>query len=426
MQRYSLTVWLVILLLSTFPVDAKQAPAYLHLSDIHLDLSGQSSDTDPQLWSITKNKLLSILNGSSPPAFVIYTGDLPGHYKCEKPDCSLNQAQQQAHNANLEKVLSDLHNLVSDRSIPLFYAPGNNDSLAGDFFSFSDKSGQTPLSLVPRLDFPASNAEKPCGSAPCMVSNPDPAMGFYSARPIKGLRVVILNSVVFSSRYVAIGDKSQRQAGDEQLDWLASELAHASGREKVLIATHIPPGNDAYSVSHNKPRTWMWARHPDGEGDQPRDHKAHWLDRFLDLVSDHSETIIGLAYGHTHLDELRRLHDRSGNMIEVAISAPGITTNHGNNPGFKLVSFDATTKELLDFETFYTEKGNAEWGEKSYSFDAQFNCEGADQDTILACLASAKYKSTEAIDKVLDETITVMNGPPSFDTSSGIEVKHGQ
>lgn len=419
---YALASAVSIALLSFAPPAAAADPSYLHLSDVHLDLTGESSDTDPQLWAITKEKVASILEKEDAPAFVLYTGDLPGHYDCVTDDCRLDPSQVPQHNANVETVLSDLHDLVADHGTPLLYMPGNNDSLAGDYFSFSDRAGRTPLSLVPGDRYPAVNASAPCGTPPCTVSNPHPHFGYYSARPVSGLRVVALNSVILGKEYHEVDGTSQLDAGNAQLDWLADELADAAGKEKVLLAMHIPPGRDAYGVSHGKQETWLWSRHPDGEGDRPRNHMEHWLDRFLDLVAEHPDTVVGLAFGHTHLDELRRLHDRDGKVIEVGVSAPGITTNHGNNPGFKVVSYDATTFELLDFVTYYTEDGNTSWGDQHYVFSDLFSCPPG----IFACLTSAAYAETSAVDAVMDEFIRVKAGPPGYDTSSGIEVEYGQ
>ena len=405
------------------PKPAVAQDTYLHLSDIHLDLSGQSSDTDPQLWSITKAKLASILGGNEAPKFVLYTGDLPGHYDCHGAICALTPQQVPAHNANIKTVLADLHGLVADSGIPLLYMPGNNDSLAGDYFSFTDKGGKTPLSLVVGDHYPAVNASKPCGEAPCMVSDPHPEFGFYSARPIEGLRVLALNSIILGRRYHAVDGTSQLDAGNLQMDWLAQELAGLQTDEKVLLAMHIPPGNDSYAVSHGSKETWMWSRHPKGVGDHIRGHTRHWLDQFLDLLFLHREAVIGLAYGHTHMDELRRLHGRKGEITEVAVSAPGITTNHGNNPGFKTVTYDPKSKELLDFVTYYTKRGNASWGDEEYTFSDLFDCAG---ETLLTCLRSETYGSTQAVSHVMDEFFTVMNGPPTHAIASGIEVEYGQ
>ncbi len=326
---------------------AGHPPTYLHLSDVHLDTSGASDDTDLALWKITREELESILTGPAAPRFVLYTGDLPGHYG-EAPDSrdgGLVPSQVPAHDENVRKVLADLHGLVAGTGIPLLYAPGNNDSLAGDYFSFADVERKTPFELVPGDGYPALNASQPCGEAPCMVSNPRPDLGFYSARPVAGLRVVALNTIILGETYHPADGLTQAAAGDAELDWLEGQLGDAArSGEKVLLAMHIPPGVDAYAVSENEKKgnqdkpTSMWTRQPEGASGAA-DREA-WLDRFLDLVAAHTGAVVGVAYGHTHEDELRRLHDPSGKVVEIAVSAPGITTNHGNNPGFKLVSYD--------------------------------------------------------------------------------------
>lgn len=81
------------------------------------------------------------------------------------------------------------------------------------------------------------------------------------------------------------------------------------------------------------------------------------------------------------------------------------------------------TKELLDFVTLYTKRGSETWGGASYTFSALFECAGR---SILACLTSERYAATSAIDQVMDRFYTVINGSPSYDTSSGIEVEYGE
>ena len=400
-------------------------PTYLHLSDVHLEAGGVSKDTDLALWKITKEKLASILTGPEPPAFVLYTGDLPGHYARApgRADGSLAPSQVPGHDADLRKVLGDLHDLVAGTGIPLLYAPGNNDSLVGDYFSFTDEHGKTAFSLVPGDGYPAVNASRPCGEAPCMVSNPRPDLGFYSARPVAGLRVVALNTIIMSPKYQWADGVTQAAAGDVELDWLGGQLHDAARMgEKVLLAMHIPPGVDAYAVSQGEKDPSMWTRDPQGGPTGPP--PEIWLDRFLDMVAAHSDTVVGLAYGHTHFDELRRLHDRSGKVVEVAVSAPGITTLHHNNPGFKLVSYDPESKELTGFTTYYTEQGASTWGTAYYTFEELFGC--AAGSTILGCLTDPRYSDTAAIDRVLSRYYTVMACPPDADPGPAIEVEYGQ
>ena len=92
---------------------------------------------------------------------------------------------------------------------------------------------------------------------------------------------------------------------------LSTELvaARLSG-EKVLIIMHIPPGKNAYAVAHNRTPTQMWAQLP-----LPNNN---WMHQFLTLMKQYQSEITGILYGHTHMDEVRRLYDVDGvNITEV-------------------------------------------------------------------------------------------------------------
>lgn len=403
---------------------------FIHLSDIHLDdtLQGDiehGEDTGLKLWAATKTKLASILDGPDAPEFVLYTGDLPAHYSCHTT-CFLKDGSEneEKHDQDLTAILQDLGDLVKENRIPFLYAPGNNDALDGDYYSFSDAEGNTPFSLVndEEYAFPALNASKPCGNPPCTVSNPEKAMGYYSARPIPGLKVISLNSIILGRNYFETDGVSQADAGNAQLTWLGQELEDARKvGEKVYITMHIPMGTDAYAVHENIKRkeegetlkpTWMWSHTPSV--------KDSWLDEFLGYTEDYQKEIAGVFYGHTHMDEFRRLYNSEGSQItEVAISAPGITPLHYNNPGFKVVHYDAKSMEVMDFETHYTHPNDHTWS--SYRFSDFSGC--PDAKTFCECVAEMTLPDAGT---VMDSIYTVRNGVPGYDVKAGIEVMAGQ
>lgn len=387
-------------------------PYYLHLSDVHLDQSGASKDTNPALWDVTKARLAQVVSSPNPPAFVIYTGDLPGHYTCEDEACGVTPAQAPAHSGDVKAVLADIATIAG--KIPVLYAPGNNDSLAGDYYSFADATKVTPTSLVP--GYPALNVGPTCDGAapPCVVSNPAPGVGYYSARPVEGLRVIALNSVVFGNKYTPVDGLSQVDAGNAQMAWLRTELT-GLGTDKALIILHIPPGKDAYAVSDNKTPNSMWARLPTPDN--------AWQDQFIDLLGEFSASVVGVAYGHTHMDELRRTYNRGAQMTEIAIGAPGITTIHGNNPAFKMVSYDAATKELTDWVTMWTTQGSEVWGKGGYRFSDAYECANT---TIFACLSKPTYADSATIDAIMRTYYRTGAGDPTYTTVSGIDVTVGQ
>lgn len=402
-------------------VVATPMPTFIHLSDIHLDdtLKGDiehGEDTGLKLWASTKTKLASILDGPEPPSFVLYTGDLPAHYDCHS-SCLLVKGSEDAkqHQMDLAAILTDLGDLVKANQIPFLYAPGNNDALAGDYYSFANKEGNTPFSLVDSAEypFPTLNASTPCGSPPCTVSNPDYDMGYYSARPIAGLKVVSLNSIIWGRNYFERDGTSHEDAGNTQMTWLAQELSDArDAGEKVYLMMHIPMGLDAYAVHKGKDTTWTWSHLPTAEDS--------WLNQFLTHTEEYQKEIAGVFYGHTHMDEFRRLYDATGTkMTEVAISAPGITPLHYNNPGFKVVSFDPTTKEVMDFETHYTHPNRHVWS--SYKFSDYSKC--PDDQTFCDCVTGMSLPDAGV---VMDSIYTVRNGAPGYDVKPGIEVMVGQ
>ena len=392
-------------------------PYFIQVSDVHFNskvtTTNYGDDTGQKLWTKTKAKLTEIIRQRPAPQFIVYTGDLPAHYACDKT-CFIPPDQRKTHNTNIAQILIDLRQLVDDTGIPLLFAPGNNDSLAGNYYSFADRNNETLLSLTPDHEntYPALNSMHTCGNTPCILSNPHPQMGYYSARPTDGLRVITLNSIIFGHKYQQVDGVMQTDAGNTQMNWLSTELAAARlNGEKVLIIMHIPPGKDAYAVAHNKKPVQMWTELPLSGNS--------WTNQFLGLAEKYQSEITGILYGHTHMDEVRRLYDVDGIQItEVAVSAPGVTPLHHNNPGIKVYWYNSSTKELLDFETHYTTPTALSWGKQSYRFSTIFRCDA--NSTIYQCLSDA---SLTDVNTAMGTIFTVMNGAPAYQTMSGIEVK---
>jgi sphingomyelin phosphodiesterase acid-like 3 len=394
---------------------AKSNPSFLFLSDIHLnattDTTAYGSDTGMELWKLFLAKADSILSGPNAPKFIVYTGDLPAHYSWSG-SAYIPVGQRATHNGNLTAILTGLRKLANKHNKPLFYLPGNNDGLAGDYYSFTDSAGQTAFSLVPdkKNPYPALNINRISKKAPCIVSNPHPTMGYYSARPIPGLRLIALNTVMYNHDFAVNDGSNMANDRNQQLKWLAAQLAAAKANgEKVWLAMHVPPGTDAYSGNA------MWT--VDSMG------KNKWLNQFLALTTRYQATIAGILYGHTHMDEVRRLYDSTGtNITEVAISCPGVTPQHYNNPGFKTVNYDAANKELMDFTTHYTlPSSTGYWGTASYSFNSAY--QNTPNTSIYQRLKSLTL--TEVYN-YMNPVYNTMNGPGGANIERGIEVNWGQ
>ena len=448
MRLYSVGIKFTLTLLLGFITTACQAdeavvaspptsnPLFIHLSDVHVNSRATSSsygnDPGTDLWADTLAKLDSVLQQVPKPSFIIYTGDLPSHYYCPSHRCYLPTDERTDHNDDIKLVLDKMRSLAEQHNVALYYAPGNNDSLAGDYYSFSDSDDNrgSPLSLSPDQSdpYPALNTQASCSgsvSGSCMLSNPHPQFGYYSVRPHAGLRIIALNSIIFGKKYHSKDGVDHQAAGNQQISWLQNQLDDArDDQQNVWLMMHIPPGLDAYEVNSStcpaspSQNLAMWAHLPRTVGAGPK--QPFWQDQLMAMLDSHPGTVTGILYGHTHMDEVRRVYDSAGSKItEVAISAPGISPNHNNNPGFKSVTYRSTDQELMDFTTYYRTPSNTRWS--NYTAAQTYAC--AAGATLFECLSA---KSLADLGTAMDTVYMVKNGAPSYNTQCGIDIRAGQ
>lgn len=386
---------------------------FLFLSDVHLNSfvqdSDYGSDTGMILWKAFLSKTDSVITANNPD-FIVYGGDLPSHIPC----CyAVNDSIRAVHNKNIETILTDMRDLATKHKKSLMYLPGNNDGIAGDYASFTDETGDTPLDLIPENNnpYPMVNINKSGTSVPYIVSNPAPRIGYFAAKPIDGLRVIAMNTVLQSSNYFVADSSNRFDDAAQQMTWLTEQLEDAKKTgEKAMIALHIPPGINAYNYKLIQNKATNWQEFP-----APND----WNNQFLQIVDDHKATITAILYGHTHMDELRRFYNPAGTEItEIGISCPGVTPNHDNNPGFKIVEFDSQSKELMDFTTYYTLPTNSTWGDDSYSFNQEFGY--SDKQTMFE---NVSQDNLDTIAKRMNKIYTVKNGYAGYKIKPGIDVK---
>jgi sphingomyelin phosphodiesterase acid-like 3 len=404
-------------------VDANTATSsFLFVSDIHLINNATGStqygeDAKIDIWKKFLAKGDSLLAAPNAPAFIVYTGDLPAHYGKEYLDPN-NRA---THNAEIADVLTGLRDLATRHNKPLFYLPGNNDAVAGDYFPFSYGTNNTPFTLINETQnpYPAPNTKAVAGTPPCIISQPDTSMCYYAANPVKGIRLIALNTVVYTNTFFKNAqsqglDSFAYDKADAQIKWLGTQLKEAKSlNEKVYIAMHIPPGLDIYSGNS----TWTDTKTANQE--------MTYTNQFLSLVNAYKDNCIeAILYGHTHMDELRLLYNKTADTVAtVAISCPGISSLWKNNPGFKTVIYDATTKALLDFTTHYTTLPNtsSSWGNNSYSYSKAFNKTNTTQSIYNQLSQLSKTNFTSIASSM--QSIYMVNSPhKARDASGGIKV----
>ncbi|KAJ3449847.1 sphingomyelin phosphodiesterase [Anaeramoeba flamelloides] len=207
---------------------------------------------------------------------------------------------------------------------PVFFAPGNHD--------FEPKHG-CQLGENPWL------AEITQGISP--ILNPEQTETFlkggYYSQVIEGLRVVIMNTVLYykNNKYTR---HSEGDPSDQYL-WITSQIDEAyENNEKVLFVGHVPPGyaerfgSMNFHDQYNTPFMKVFEEHP------------------------HKEIILASLYGHLHSDSFR-LTDNAGPLLLAPALTPwknyhaelGVPNNLGMG---RLFSYDKQDKTLLKYEQY--------------------------------------------------------------------------
>lgn len=211
--------------------------------------------------------------------------------------------------------------------ITLYPVLGNNDSDAGDYQSDSPSflrdfaNAWQPLVINQALQ--TSFAQQ--------VSK----AGYYSLEPEASnkLRIIVLNSSLFTPQANDVA------AANLQMQWLAQQLQQAqTQQQKVWLVMHIPPGINVFRTArvplHRVISFWMPAI----------------TENFLALLQNYSKDIVGILSSHTHMDSFM-LIGKQHPIIDSSV--PALSPIFGNNPGFKIYSYDSASDEWSNYLTYY-------------------------------------------------------------------------
>lgn len=303
---------------------------FLSIADIHYGSEngiGDGKNTGDVLLSSALDKFSHLAKKVD---FILVLGDLPTHMLWVSPK----------KETYIKKVFHDLYE--ADRANkPMFFISGNNDSLNGNYQPFSWQ-GKTPLSLAP-------DWQGACVHCQGLIIN-DKHMrdkGYYSSYVLpdnKDIILIVLNGTQFSILpYIIPPYPNQEKDAQQQLHWLKMQLKNHHAKQ-LLIAVHEPPG-DNYRGSP------LW-------------HTAN-LKEFIQLLNQYHGNYkqISLLTGHTHMDDIRKIHLTDGQNI-YAYATPSISEIHHTNPGMKIFKLDNNVR-IKDYTTYYTVK-EKQWGALHY------------------------------------------------------------
>jgi sphingomyelin phosphodiesterase acid-like 3 len=291
--------------------------------------------------------------------FVILTGDLLAHnypslYRRYTGDYSA-KGYRSFVNKTFQLIADELERSLPNT--PIYPTLGNNDSANGDYYT--DVNGQFFKDFTRIFSPLIKDANNKKSFTTDFLT-----AGYYQVTPkgTSNLRLLLLNTNLFSKN--SIGPNVD-QAANNQLSWLQSQLTLANtNKQQVWLALHIPVGIDIFKTikNHASPvRVW-------------HDTPTH---TFLNLVNTYSTTITAMFSGHYHTDGFQLFKQTNGSAILNTIT-PGVTPLFGNNPGFKLFSFNTSSNQLLDFTTYDLPLQNAapQWG-ALYTFSSIYDVPNA-------------------------------------------------
>jgi alkaline phosphatase D len=299
------------------------------MSDIHYgahNKSEEGQDTGLEFLNITLKKMKRL---ESQVDFILNLGDMPTHLvPASKKKVYERTLFHRLYQANTAKK-------------PMFYIPGNNDSLAGNYQPFS-VDGVSPLTYAKEWDGSCVYCKDLMIDKTRMHRG-----GYYSSYVIpqnKELLLIALNSAPFVDiPFFASKYPNQEGDADAELTWLSRQL-QAHPAKQVLIAMHVPPGLD-----YKGKMFWL----------------PQYQERFIAILERHAASFgeITLLSGHAHMDEVRKISLEHGRVI-YNYSTPGISRNHNNNPAMKIVSLDKHLA-VKNFTTYYTSHLDR-WEEEQY------------------------------------------------------------
>ncbi|MET0648970.1 MAG: metallophosphoesterase [Pyrinomonadaceae bacterium] len=322
-----------------------------------------SADTNYNLM----NSALEYARQVSPrPDFVIISGDFLSHNFQQTYVSLTGNHEPAALESFIDKTIAFITLMIEERfpNTPVYPALGNNDSYCGDYNlapggRFLARTAQTWKGLIKERSNVGSFLKT------------FPASGSYVVSPPggKGHRLIVLNTVFLSRDYAnKCGDPKANPAQDE-LSWFGDQLRKASAsKERVWLLAHIPPGVDVFSSIENNPADPFEA--------PLMYYGGTYNQQYLNLMNQYASTISHTFAGHTHMDSFQLVNQAIDKRAASAVTiTPAISPIYGNNPGFKVFTYDRQSSALIDYTTYYLNLGAGARGErwgKEYAFGATY------------------------------------------------------
>lgn len=275
---------------------------------------------------------------------VLVLGDYLSHDFRKNYELYANDKTPEAYQAFVKKTLTFL-SLEIAKTFPtedVYMTVGNNDSYQDDYImqpkgDFFNDMATTWSALIKNK----KNKHR--------MQHKFSVGGYYAVNLPAHVRLIVLNSVLFSQK-----TKDVDEAARDELTWLQHQLSVAHRHnKKVLIALHVPVGIDVFASLRNNPYavTTLW--------------KPEYASLFLAELQQYAGDVMAILPGHFHMDLFQIING------EIPVSfTPAISPLFGNNPAFKVFTYDRNT--ILNSATWAYGMTTQQWSEE-YQFNTVYH-----------------------------------------------------
>jgi hypothetical protein len=373
--RSIVTLLLTLIAVSFAPCSARAGAqqgdqVWLVVSDLHLDVFDRSSYPSPPgedtNVALLASALTQMKRATPYPSVILLPGDFLMHHFVER--IGPNAGSPQEAGIRTMRWIAAAFNRAFPKA-RFAIALGNNDSPCGDYRS---ANGSAYLAAVARAWTPLVNRY---GASPDFESSFARGGHYTATLPLRGLRLVVLNTVLLSNLYG--GDCAGRHfpAAADELDWLRTTLHKSRTRNVVLM--HIPPGFDAMSTQYVRGfLAWPFL-------------KPQYNNALIDALAAPSDRVAYAIAGHTH-----RFDFRLARSVPVIV-AGSISPIYGNNPAFYAlrISSDGSLRDIVVYS--FDEWAQA-WSPPS-SFNRTWNKDRLDAASLARLHARLTSASARAL-----------------------------
>ncbi len=302
------------------PACARADQTWLIVSDIHLNpydaLQRPSPPGNDTNLALFESALAEMKHSVPSPAVVLIPGDFLAHYFPRLVGLhDAGSAPAGAGLAAMRNIASRFAQAYPKAQFAIVL--GNNDDPCGDYHS---PIGGSYLKELVKIWAPLVDRG---GAAPAFADSFSHGGYYVASLPVRGLRLVALNSVYFSREYLGDCKGRQPEAAPREVAWLRSTLASTPAGTKNVLLMHIPPGYDAF-VTETARAVVAWPYY------EPEQNAS-----VLNAIATSADRIAFGIAGHEHRFDFRLVPGKPNVPILVF---GALSPVYGNNPTFATVS----------------------------------------------------------------------------------------